>query len=268
MVQGKDIVKTKRIVYNKDRGRWDSWARTMKEGCVSVDGLVEFLNGVAMFAEMTDAELASLAHDLRRRSFASGETLFYQGDPGRSLYIIESGTIRIYVHAEEGQEVSVVLYGSGDLFGEMSLLDQLPRSATAVAMEDAVLWVMSGDDFYRHLHSSHQLALNVMLMLSTRLRETNEAVKSLASLDVTRRIAKKLISLALRQGERTETGVRITSRLTQGALASLISASRESTNRALRALERKGLIGVEDGYLVLLKPNELSSLVGSDETWW
>jgi len=235
---------------------------------MSADGLVEFLRGVAMFAEMTDAELASLARDLRRRSLVSGETLFYQGDPGRSLYIIESGTIRIYVHAEDGQEVSVVLYGPGDLFGEMSLLDQLPRSATAVAMEDAVLWVMSGDDFYRHLHINHQLALNVMLTLSTRLRETNEAVKSLASLDVTRRIAKKLLSLALRQGERTEKGVRITSRLTQGALASLISASRESTNRALRALERKGLIETEDGYLILLKPDDLSSLVGSDETWW
>jgi CRP/FNR family transcriptional regulator len=221
-----------------------------------------------MFAEMDDAELASLAQDMVRRSYAAGETLFFQGDPGKAVYIVESGTVRIYVHAEDGQEVSVVIYGQGDLFGEMSLLDQMPRSATAEAMEDAVLWVMSGEDFYRHLHTSHQLALNVMLTLSTRLRETNESIKSLASLDVTRRIAKKLLSLALRQGKQTDRGLQIKSRLTQGALASLISASRESTNRALKALQRKGLIDMQDGHIVLLKLDELSSLVGSDETWW
>jgi CRP-like cAMP-binding protein len=107
-----------------------------------------------------------------------------------------------------------------------------------------------------------------MLALSTRLRETNEAIKSLSSLDVTRRIAKKLVSLGIRHGVETEAGLLIKSRLTQGELASLISASRESTNRALRALQRRGLIDVRDGHIVLLKPSELSSLVGADETWW
>lgn len=233
-----------------------------------VDDRVDFLRNVPMFSEMDDAELASLARDLKQRSYDAGETVFFQGDPGNAVYLVKSGTIRIYVHAEDGQEISVVLYGAGDLFGEMSLLDQMPRSASAVAMESTVLWVMAGDDFYRHLYTSHQLALNVMLTLSTRLRETNEAIKSLASLDVTRRIAKKLLSLGVRRGVQTEAGVVIKGRLTQGALASLISASRESTNRALRALQRKGLIDMREGRIVLLKPSELSNLVGTDETWW
>jgi CRP/FNR family transcriptional regulator len=232
------------------------------------DDRLTFLRAVPIFAEMDDAELASLAEDTVRRSYAAGETLFYQGDPGKAVYIVESGTVRIYVHAEDGQEVSIGICGRGDLFGEMSLLDQMPRSGSAEVTEDTVLWVMSGEDFDRHLHTSHQLALNVMLTLSTRLRETNESVKSLASLDVTRRIAKKLLSLALRQGAQTDQGLQIKSRLTQGALASLISASRESTNRALKALQRKGLIDMQDGHIILLKIDELSSLVGSDETWW
>ena len=235
---------------------------------MSKDDRIVFLKTVRMFAEMDDGELARLAGDLRRRSLLAGETLFFQGDPGHAVYILESGTVRIYVHAEDGQEVSVVLYGAGDLFGEMSLLDQLPRSATAVATEDAVLWVMSDEDFCLHLRTSPQLALNVMLTLSTRLRETNEAIKSLASLDVTRRIAKRLLSLSVRRGVQTEAGILIDSRLTQGALASLISASRESTNRALRALQRKGLIDWRDGHVIILQPGELSNLVGSDETWW
>ena len=107
-----------------------------------------------------------------------------------------------------------------------------------------------------------------MLLLSTRLRATTDSIRSLSSLDVTRRIAKKLLRLALRQGIETESGVRISSRLTQGDLASLISASRESTNRSLRALQRKGLIDMQKGHIVLLKPEELSNLVGSEDTWW
>lgn len=231
--------------------------------------VLPFLQTIPMFAGMDDAELIRLSKDLKRKSVAAGETIFFQGDPGKAVYIVESGTVRIYVHAEDGQEVSVVICGPGDLFGEMSLVDQLPRSATAVAVEKTVLWVMRDQDFYTHLRLSHQLALNVMLALSTRLRATNEAIKSLASLDVTRRIAKRLLSLALRQGEKlTDRSIRIASPLTQSELASLVSASRESTNRSLRALQRKGLIDMQDGYLILLKPDDLSSLVGSDETWW
>jgi CRP/FNR family transcriptional regulator len=233
-----------------------------------VDDRVAFLRSVPMFAEMDDAELASLARDMRVRTYETGEMVFFQGDPGDAVYIVKSGTVRIFVHAEDGQEISVALSGAGGLLGEMSLLDQMPGSASAVAMEAAVLWVMTGEDFYRHLRTSHQLALNVMLTLSTRLRESHEAVKSLTSLDVTRRIAKKLLSLGIRHGVETEAGLLIKTRLTQGALASLISASRESTNRALRALQRRGLIDMRERHIVLLKPNELSNLVGADETWW
>jgi hypothetical protein len=98
----------------------------------------------------------------------------------------------------------------------------------------------------------------------------DQALHALAIvLDVTRRIAKRLLSLALRQGERlTDDSIRITSPLTQGDLASLISASRESTNRALRALQRKGLLDMQDGHIILLKPGELSNLLGTEETWW
>jgi CRP/FNR family cyclic AMP-dependent transcriptional regulator len=228
---------------------------------MSGDERLGFLRIVPMFSGMDDVELAALARDLNRRSYASGESIFFQGDSGESVYVIESGRVRIYVHAEDGQEVSVVLYGPGDMFGEMSLLDRRPRSATATAMDDVVLLVLSAERFDRHLRDSHQLALNVMLTLSTRLRETTEAIRSLSSMDVNRRVVQKLLSLARKQGVPVEEGIRIRGRLTQQALASLISASRESTNRALRALSRKGLIDVQQGQIVLLEMEELTNLV-------
>jgi CRP/FNR family transcriptional regulator/CRP/FNR family cyclic AMP-dependent transcriptional regulator len=226
----------------------------------------DFLRDVPLFNGMDAAELAQLAADLKRRYFAADQTVFYQGDPGSAVYIIVSGRVRIYVHGEEGQEVSVVIYGPGDLFGEMALLDRQPRSATAVAMEDTVLLTLSDDDFYRHLRQSHQLALNLMLTLSTRLRDTTEAVESLATLNVNRRLIKRLLYLAERHGVVTEEGIRIRGRLTQQALASLISTSRESTNRALRALACKGLIDVRHGRITLLKPQELERLVTGEDS--
>lgn len=232
------------------------------------DKRLEFLQRIPLFADLDDDELTRFSQNLQRRTYTAGQTVFMQGDDGNSVYLIESGSIRIYVHGEDGQEVSMVLCGPGDMFGEMSLIDQQPRSATAMAVENTVLWVMSGEDFYAHLRANSQLALNMMLTLSTRLRDTNEAIRSLALLDVPRRIAKRLLSLALRQGEHTADGIRIGSKLTQGDLASLISASRESTNRALRALQRQGLIEMQDGHIILLKPEELSNLIGGDETWW
>ncbi len=221
---------------------------------MSLDDRWHFLRNVPLFAGMDDIELEQLVGNLKRRSFIADQTIFYQGDPGHAVYIIESGQVRIYVHGEYGQEVSVMIYGPGDIFGEMSLLDRQPRSATAIALEDSVLLAMSDDDFYRHLQQSHQLALNLMLALSTRLRETNEAIESLATLDVNRRLIKKLLYLAERQGVPIEEGIRLRGRLTQQALASLISASRESANRALRALARLGLIAGRPGRLGVLQP--------------
>lgn len=256
------FVETQRILYNQVSANRSGGSPLPAE-------MINFLHRVPLFAEMDDEELLNLSRDLHRHTIKAGETIFFQGDPGNSVYLIASGAVRIYVLGEDGQEVSVMIYGPGDLFGEMSLLDQLPRSATAVAIEDSLLWVMTGQDFERHLRNSHQLALNLMLTLSARLREANESVLSRASLDVTRRIAKRLLSLAIRQGESLPDGrIRLSSRLTQGDLASLISASRESTNRALRALQKRGLIDMQDGYLILLKPDELSGLIGADETWW
>lgn len=256
------LVEIRGLVYNKVRGHRHPYAITTGgERAMPPDNRWNFLRNLPLFAEMDDDELKRLASSLKQRSFTAGQTIFYQGDPGHAAYIIKSGQVRIYVHGEDGQEISVIIYGPGDLFGEMSLLDRQPRSATAVAMEDSRLLVISEDDLYRHLRQSHQLALNLMLALSTRLRETTQEVESLATLDVNRRLIKKLLYLAKRQGTSTEEGIHIQGHLTQQALASLISTSRESVNRALRALGRKGLINVRHGHIVILKPQELEQLV-------
>ncbi|MBU0494788.1 MAG: Crp/Fnr family transcriptional regulator [Chloroflexi bacterium] len=228
-----------------------------------------FLQNVPLFSGLSEAELVRLAGDTQQQRFAAGQAIFCQGDPGRTVYIVQAGRVRIYVHgdATRGQEVSMMIYGPGDIFGEMALVDRQPRSATAEAMEDVSLLVIRDDDFTRHLQHSHQLALNLMVLLSTRLRDTTQAVESLATLDVTHRLVKRLLYLADQHGIVTREGIRIQGRLTQQDLASLISTSRESANRALRDLERQGLIAMNAGRIIILKPHELAQLVaGQDGT--
>ena len=216
-----------------------------------------------LFAGLSDSELARVSRDLHRRHYGGGETIFHQGDAGDAIYLIVSGRVRIYVPTEEGQEVSVIFYGPGGMFGEMALVDQKPRSATAEAMEDTTVLAMSSTRFYQHLQGNYQIALNLMQLLSGRLRATTDQMRAMASLDVSRRTIQALLRLAGQQGSPAPEGIRL-GRLTQQELASLVGSSRESVNRALRALARKGLVAVLGGQIVVRRLGELAKLLGEE----
>ena len=230
---------------------------------MSMDDPYHLLRHTLLFAGLSDADLSRISNDLHRRRYTAGETLFNQGDPGHAVYVVETGRVRIYVPTEDGQEVSVIFYGPGEMFGEMALIEREPRSATAEAMEDTVVLAMGSVQFYRHLRENYQVALNLLQHLSRRLRETTDQVRAMASLDVSRRTIQALLQLAGRQGSAVADGIHL-GRLTQQELASLIGTSRESVNRALRALARKGLVEVVQGQIVIRRFEELQELLGEE----
>jgi CRP/FNR family cyclic AMP-dependent transcriptional regulator len=202
---------------------------------------IDFLKRVPIFAKLSEAELKVLVGSLRRKNFAKGETIFHQGSPGYSLYIIESGRVRIYTLSMAGREISVTIYSSGDVIGELAILDELPRSAWAVAMEPTRTLLLHRDDFLRHARDYPEMALNIMAVLSAKLRYTTEYAESLACLDVYGRVAKKLLEMTRQHGvEREEAKVEV--RLTQAELASLVGSTREWVNKVLRAYQEQGLI--------------------------
>jgi CRP/FNR family transcriptional regulator/CRP/FNR family cyclic AMP-dependent transcriptional regulator len=114
---------------------------------------LEILKNGSFLASLADQELDSLAECLGRRTFARGVIIFHKDSPGRTLYIIESGKVRIFVLSESGREISVNIYGPGDVFGELALLDGLPRSAAAMVVEKATVLTLHRDDFLRHLRA-------------------------------------------------------------------------------------------------------------------
>ncbi len=222
--------------------------------------MVTMLQKVSFFSRLTGQELEALAGSLIKRTFGKGTIIFHKGSPGRSLYIIESGRVRIFLLSSSGQEISVNVYGPGGLFGELALLDGLPRSAGAVVMERTVVYTLHRDDFVRLLQDSPRVAESVIRDLSSRLRYTTACLEQQAFLDVNGRVAAKLLELADRYGlpgEGTEIGLR----LTQAELASWVSARRESVNKVLGGFREQGLIEVDGQRITILDRDGLESWI-------
>lgn len=225
-------------------------------------GHTDFLKQTPLFANISDVELQTIAQDIVLRHYEQGDIIFREGDPGQLLYLIKSGQVRIYVNAVDGSETSVILFARpGEIFGELAVIDGLPRSATAVAMGKTVLYTMNREQFRQHMRRHPRLALNFMQELSMRVRYNTQQMDSLASLDVAQRLARKLMELAQNYGRADAQGVRINLTLTQSDLASLVGATRESINKSLRDFRENEWIIVDHGHITILDPEALRAQV-------
>lgn len=203
---------------------------------------IDYLSQVGLFADLDAPTLRGIAAHLRRRAFSAGEVIFHRGDPGEVMYVIRAGKVKIALTSPDGQEVSLALLGPGEYFGELALLDGQPRSADAEALEAAETYWLRRSDFISAVMHHPAIAIQVMTVLARRLRTTDEMVQDLLFLDVHGRVAKKLIDLTQTHGVRTPEGIRIEMRLTQGELAAMVGASRESVNKVMGYLTAKGYI--------------------------
>jgi CRP-like cAMP-binding protein len=251
---------TQRFIVNPLHRRYNGGDPAVRSPEQRVADRIEFLKRLSLFTNLTDAELNTLAKDFTARRFQQGETIFFQGDPGQALYLIEAGRVRIYVHDDGGQEISVIFLSAGDIFGELAVIDGLPRSASAIAADETIVHVLTRERLRAHLLASPQLAYNFMQALAVRVRYSTLQVGNLTLHDVPGRLARKLVELAQGFGRVTADGVKIDMTLTQSDLASLIGATRESTNKALGNFKRGGIIRMEQNQITIIDPDALREL--------
>lgn len=224
--------------------------------------MIHFLQDIPLFQDMSMQQLESISKDVQPRQFGQGDIIFREGDPGQVVYLVQSGQVRIYVNGLDGSETSVILFGRpGDMFGELAVIDGLPRSATAVALDKTLLYTISREGFRLHMQRFPQLALNFMKELTHRVRYNTRQMDSLASLPVSQRLARKLLELAQDYGRIEADNVIIDMTLTQTNLASLIGATRESTNKILRDFRERTLIWFENGRITILDADALRAEV-------
>jgi CRP/FNR family cyclic AMP-dependent transcriptional regulator len=212
---------------------------------------VSLLRQIGLFSGLSDSELQVVADRLGKRTFGRGVILFHRDSPGETLYIIESGKVRIFVLSESGQEMSVRVCGTGEIFGELSMLDGLPRSAGAVAVEETHVLTLQREDFAELFDVYPRLAQGIIATLTARVRYTTQYAENLAFLDVDGRVANRLLELAEQYGVQTPDGVEIALQLTQSDLASLVGATRERVNKVLGAFRDQGLIEL-DGQRIII----------------
>ena len=214
----------------------------------------EFLRGVDLFHSLSTEDGEHLARAVKRRSLKKGEALFRKGDEGNSLYIVKSGRIKIVLPSDAGDEVSPAILSEGDFFGEMALLDGMPRSADAIALEPTELFALNRSDFLSFLLNNEKAIQSIFSNLSMRLRKTDDLLEDVCFLTISTRLAKKLVELAEVHGSQDEAKgiIQIDLRLTQRDLASMVGVTRESINKELRVLREKGLIGTEGNAIQIL----------------
>jgi len=209
------------------------------------------LKQIPFFAKLSERDLAVLADHLHRRTFHKHTILFDKGSPAQTLYLIESGRVRVFIPSETGEELSMNVYGAGDVVGELCILDGLPRCASAMTMEETITLTLDREDMRRCVAASPDIAFAIMEVLSTRLRYSTEYAESLAFLDVYGRVASRLLKLAdrsVREAEETEMEVG----LTQEELATLVGATRRSVSKTLGAFQDQGLIKLGRGQITIL----------------
>jgi len=197
------------------------------------------LQKVPLFGQLGPADLQRVVEVARERSYPKNSVILFEDDPGDALYVVAEGQVKVVLIGEDGREVILSVMGAGEFFGEMALIDDEPRSAHVIAMEDSTLVVLRREDFQPILAQTPVIALALLKELSRRLRRVDEKVGSLVLLDVNGRVAQLLLELADEAG-----GERIRRRLTHHTIAQMIGSSRETVSRTMRDLVDKGLIAV------------------------
>ena len=219
--------------------------------------ITDDLKRVPLFSDLSDVELARFTAVVREREYPKNSVILFEDDPGDALYIVSSGQVKVVLIGEDGREVILSVLSDGDFFGEMSLIDDEPRSAHVIAMKDSALLVLRRDDFQQQIQQLPSIALKVLKVLVGRLRRADAKIGGLVLLDVNGRVAKLLLDLGDESG-----GPSITRKLTHHTIAQMIGSSRETVSRAMRELTDRGLIAVSRREITIKNRDGLATLAG------
>jgi CRP/FNR family transcriptional regulator, cyclic AMP receptor protein len=214
-----------------------------------------------LFSGLDDRTLDLLTAALRSRRYRRDEVIFHADDPGDSLYIVATGSVKITLSADDGTEPAILTtVGPGGFFGELALLDGAPRSATAVALDAVETMVLRREAFNRLVDSEPGLRRALLATLAAEIRRLTAQVEDLHFLDLPGRLARHLLREITTDGERAPTDqVRLPWPYTQGELAGMIGGSRQSVNRLLADFVAQGLLRFEADDLVIPDPRRLAA---------
>ena len=218
----------------------------------------EVVRRAALFTALDDASAATLRESMSAVKVAKGQILFKEGDAGDRVFVVVEGKLKLGTSSGDGRENLLSILGPGDMFGELSLFDPGPRTATATAVVDSRLLALANDQVIGWVTAHPQVSLQLLGRLAQRLRKANDVLSDLVFADVPGRVAKAIIELGERFGTKKDDGLHVNHELTQEELAQLVGASRETVNKALADFASRGWVKLEPRAVVVLDYERLS----------
>lgn len=211
------------------------------------------LNVIPLFSKLSPTQLDNIGARMILRTIEKGDVVLRQGDPAETIYIIVAGQVKVYIHDEHdtSREVIVSMLGPGDFFGEISLFDHEPRTANVAALERTHLQTLSYGTFEQIIEQHPDIARKVMAAMAARLRHADRQIGTLALMDISSRVSRTLLELAIMSNGHRVVG----EPFTQKDLAGMVGASREMVNRTLKSLTERGYIAVQRKSITILNEN-------------
>ncbi|AQS55778.1 Crp/Fnr family transcriptional regulator [Novibacillus thermophilus] len=207
--------------------------------------MVELLQNIPLFNELTYTELKHLTSITSIRTYEKHTLVFVEGETREAVFFIRAGMIKTYKVDEEGNEQVISLLQKGDMFPHVGFFDDSPYPATAEVIERAELLVIRIDDFDQLLMEKPKIAIKVMKMMGQKIFQLQERLQELISSDVFRRVVHTLLRLADEYGEQKGDGIFIGLPMTNRDFANMVGTSRESVNRVLNQLKKRQLLDID-----------------------
>ena len=215
------------------------------------------LGRVSIFAGLTPEQLLDLASVAVPRRWGAGETIFREGDPGDTCYVVENGGVRVTRNHSDGRTITLAELHGGELFGDLAMFESERRSATVEAAEDTTAVALLAGDMRRLLLRHPDISLKLLAAFADRLKEANERISRQSFQTVASRVAGVLLSHAEAATVQGAEPNDVLIRSTRAEMAQLAGSSRESVSRFLATLERAGLVTCGRGKVVIHDPAAL-----------
>jgi CRP/FNR family transcriptional regulator, cyclic AMP receptor protein len=217
---------------------------------------LDTLASIPLFSGLSHENLTRLADHLCQQTVPAGRDIMLSEQPGEAVYVVQWGTLKIHAEQPDGRDVVLALLGPGQTVGEMSVVDRQGRSASVTALEESHLLRMDRVTFLDALTTMPALAMNLMRILSSRLRLADATIQSLAAMDIRGRVARQILALAQEYGRVSDDGIHIPLSLTQSDLADIVGASRVRVNQILMEYRQSGYISVDARHHVTIRNRE------------
>lgn len=221
-----------------------------------------YLKHIRLFDGISPSEMQEMERITRMEEVKKRQPFYLPGDPSSSVYLLKRGRVKLANTAASGKEVTFEILEPGEVFGELEVLEGLPRETAAEALDDTMICVIRREDFDKYLEMHPNITVKLTKLIGLRLRRIQSRIEDLVFRDVPARLAHLLLELSKSDGVKNQQGIRLKAKLTHQEMSNLIGCSRETVSTTLGQFRDDGLVQLDGRTITIVNENGLSQLLG------